>query len=65
MLKIVMRIGLTYYDAAYATIAFKEDLTLVTDDEGLIKKIDNNRRAIIELLRRDAVVKSSEALINK
>ena len=63
VLKLAMKIRLAYYDVVYVTTASEEDLTLVTDDKRLIKKIDDNRRAIIELLRKDVVVKSSDAFI--
>ena len=64
VLKLAMKIRLAYYDAAYVTTASEEDLTLVTDDKRLIKKINDNRREIIDLLRKDVVVKSSDAFID-
>ena len=44
VLKFTMKIRLAYYDAAYVATASEEDLTLVTDDKRLIKKINDNRR---------------------
>ena len=63
VLNLAIKIKSTYYDAAYVTTASEEDLTLVTDDKRLIKKINDNRREIIDLLHKDVVVKSSDAFI--
>ena len=63
VLNLAIKIRSTYYDAAYVVTASEEDLTLVTDDKRLIKKINDNRREIIDLLHKDVVVKSSDAFI--
>ena len=65
MLSIAIKIKSTYYDAAYVVTASEEDLTLVTDDKRLIRKINDNKREIVELLRRNVVVKSSDAFIGE
>ncbi|ADN50723.1 type II toxin-antitoxin system VapC family toxin [Vulcanisaeta distributa] len=65
VLNLAMKIRLTYYDAAYVTVASEEDLTLVTDDKKLIKVINDNRKAIIELLHKDVTVKSSDIFIGR
>lgn len=36
-LKIVQRENLTFYDAAYISVAIENNLTLITDDEKLYK----------------------------
>ena len=63
VLGLAIKIKSTYYDAAYVVTASEEGLTLVTDDKRLIKKINDNRREIIDLLHKDVVVKSSDAFI--
>ncbi len=61
-----IKIRSTYYGDAYVTVASGgEDLTLVTDDKKLIKVINDNRKAIIELLHKDVMVKSSDIFIGR
>ncbi|WP_243665399.1 hypothetical protein [Vulcanisaeta sp. JCM 16159] len=50
---------MTYYDASYVVAASEKSLVLVTDDEVLIRRINDKRREIHEILGREVTIKTS------
>ncbi|WP_243674925.1 type II toxin-antitoxin system VapC family toxin [Vulcanisaeta distributa] len=60
ILKLAVRANLTYYDASYVVTASEKGLVLVTDDEVLIKRINDKRREIREIFGREVTIKTSK-----
>ncbi len=63
VLRLACELEITYYDSAYVVAAVENGLTLVTDDERLLKRVAQRGRDVARLLGRELTCAATSDLI--